>query len=93
MTYIKRDTAWEKLARQAYILKKKRKALQEQELLLIEELKKVSDFESSEGKYFRFQRIDRMGSVNNQQIYEDFHVDVEAYRKDESISAWKLFKY
>lgn len=91
--FIKRDTNWEKLAKEAYKVQKKRKELEEQEKELLNHLKEVSDYQSAQGKSFKFQLIERRPGVKYGLIPELKYIDLDKYRPEGVLQSWKLFKY
>jgi len=93
MEFLKKDKEWEVVAREAYKAQKRRKEYEEIEKKLLAQLKELSENQNCEGSGFRFQRIDRRGSVDYAAIPELKLIDLEQYRRDGIISSWKLFKY
>ncbi len=92
MEFIKQSKAWENVAKEAYKAHKKRKEYEELEKKLLAELKEVSSNESSEYGKYRFQKIERKGSVDYMSIPEIQSIDLDSYRKKSSF-CWKLFIY
>lgn len=93
MEFIKQSKAWENVAKEAYKAQKKRKEYEELEKKLLEQLKEVSSNECSEYGEFRFQKIERKGSIDYSIIPGLRCVDLEQYRQQEPTICWKLFKY
>jgi len=93
MEFIKQSKAWENIAREAYKAQKLRKEYEELEKKLLAELKELSANENSEFGQFRFQKIERKGSIDYAAIPILKEMDLEPFRRAGTIVAWKLFKY
>jgi len=93
MDYIKREKEWENIAKEAYKAQKRRKEYEMLEKKLLEQLKFLSENESSESKNFRYQKIERKGSILYSKIPQLQGIDLEPYRKEGLTTSWKLFKY
>jgi len=93
MCFIEKDKTWESVAREAYKAQKMRKEYEDLEKRLLDDLKALSNNENSEFGQFRFQKIERKGSINYAAIPLLKEIDLEPYRRQEPIVAWKLFKY
>jgi hypothetical protein len=89
--FIKRDSLWINVAREAYKAQKLRKQYEELEKKLLEQLKEVSENKSSFGGGFKFQCIERKGSIDYGSIEMLKTINLEQYRRD-STQSWKLFK-
>ena len=88
---IERTGDWIKAAVKLYSLQCKIRKLKEDEKLLVDKLKVLSEGVSSKGAGFEFNRIDRAGSIHYSAIPGIKDLDLEPYR-GKPISFWKLNK-
>lgn len=86
------STEWNKLAHQAWKLKRKRKELEEEERKLFAQLKQdIDKLERYNSKDFIFSPIERKGNIIYTKVPELQEMDLEAYR-GETVIIWKLQK-
>jgi len=90
--FIKRDKLWINIAREAYKAKMLRKQYEDMEAELLAKLKEVSQDKSSIGGGFKFQCVERKGSIDYSSIELLKTIDLEPYRRD-STKSWKLEKF
>jgi hypothetical protein len=82
---------WIKVAKNLYEIKKVLKEYEKIEKELSEELKILSDNRSAMGGDYIYEATTRVGSVDYKSIPELAKVNLEKYRKEDTI-IWKLFK-
>lgn len=83
------DDAWHDLAKQIHKIREKRKNLELEEKLLMDQLVALSKNKNSCNDHFYLQTIIRAGSVQYKLIPELQSVDLEAYR-GKPTSYWNL---
>jgi hypothetical protein len=81
--------SWIELARETYNLREERKRLEKREQELFEQLVQKSNNEPFSAGSFALEQIMRKGSVDYSKIQWLAGLNLESYRKQESIS-WKL---
>lgn len=89
MLIVKRDALWIQKAEEVMKIQALRKKYEEMENKAIAELKSMSEHASSQGGLYRFIKSFRKGSIDYAAIPELQFIDVEQYRKADSIM-WKL---
>lgn len=84
-----RDKSWEKLAEALFRVKKQREAFEREEKYLADQLRALSEFQSSAHGRWAYTVTYVRGTVDYKRIPELAHVDLDAYRKD-PVAIWKL---
>lgn len=90
--HIRRGSEWDEVAKTVFKAKEMRKYWETKEKDLIKKLKRLSENKDSIGREFVFSGVSRVGAVDYKLVPELIGVDLEPYRKSDTIS-WSIKKY
>ena len=87
--HVQRTDKWIEVAQELYDLRLLLKHLSLREKQLVDQLKVLSNQESSKGDNFVFTKSKRAGLINYKLAQEILNIDFEPYRND-PVEMWKL---
>lgn len=87
--HIIRQNEWIDKARECMLVQQRRKELENQEKILLIQLKELSEHQSSKGGGFVYTATERKGAIDYESIDVLKGINLEPYRKESTLT-WKL---